>query len=541
MTRSASNDDKARRPSARRPQKAGKGEANGARNRVGATAERGSGSSKAKSARKDKRAEKTKDKDKDRDKAQAKVKGKGEVGAGKTKAKTKDNDKGKGKTKPAASDAAAAAAIPVAALRGATIPAKPSARRVLASQPREIGSPRAARPARGASAADEEEPTVNVEAIRGAAERAARMLRGAPADDAAGTMTASAEMHAMPVEASTPAATSAQAQAPVDEQLREIQQRIEDLRGSSYGMAGDRDARRRAAAALGDIAASLGNETAKAPTATDDFYARTWGRDAMRGRYESVDDFGLDPGYESRMRPLFELLYEKWFRVKAWGIEQVPAEGRALIVCNHSGVVPLDGAMLSMALRLEHSAHRQLRWLTEDVVFHMPFLGPFLNRIGAVRACPENAERLLKTGSLVAVFPEGIQGIGKLYRERYKLQRFGRGGYVKLALRTRTPIIPVAVIGAEESSPMLFKVSALAKLMKLPYLPVTPTFPLLGPLGLVPLPTRWSLLFGPPIDLSDHGPEAADDAVLVNRLNDQVRSTIQTLIDQGLSARTSIF
>jgi 1-acyl-sn-glycerol-3-phosphate acyltransferase len=331
---------------------------------------------------------------------------------------------------------------------------------------------------------------------------------------------------------------------PVDEQLRELQQRIDDLRDASGDLrGGDRDAQRRAAAALGDIAASLSGESPRAArgATNGDFYARTWGRDAMRGRVEDVDDFGLDPHYERKVRPVFELLYEKWFRVSVHGIEHVPAEGRALLVSNHSGVVPFDGAMLSLALRRDHSAHRALRWLTEDHVFYMPFLGPFVNRIGAVRACPENAARLLAAGSLIAVFPEDIQGIGKLYRDRYKLQRFGRGGYVKLALRSRAPIVPVAVIGAEESSPMLFKVTALAKLLRLPYLPVTPTFPLLGPLGLVPLPTRWSLHFGAPIDVSDYGPDAADDAVLVNRLNEQVRSIIQSMIDQGLAARPSVF
>jgi 1-acyl-sn-glycerol-3-phosphate acyltransferase len=270
-----------------------------------------------------------------------------------------------------------------------------------------------------------------------------------------------------------------------------------------------------------------------------DYYARQWGRASLRGRSEHVDEFGLDPSVDARSRAGFETLFRRYFRAEVSGVEHVPASGRALLVANHSGTFPWDGVMLKTAIRLEHPARRELRWLTEDFVYHFPFLGTFLSRIGAVRANPENAERLLARDSLVAVFPEGIQGIGKLYRQRYQLQRFGRGGYVKLAMRSGAPLIPTAIVGAEETNPLLFKVGWLSKLTGLPYLPVTATFPWLGPLGLVPLPARWKVVFGPPIDLSEYGPEGADDAILVNRLNERVRATIQTLVDDAVTARGS--
>ncbi len=271
-----------------------------------------------------------------------------------------------------------------------------------------------------------------------------------------------------------------------------------------------------------------------------DYYLRQWGRAGLQGRSEQVDEFGLDPSVDARSRAGFEAMFRKYFRAEVSGLEHVPSSGRALLVANHSGTFPWDGVMLKTALRLEHPAHRELRWLTEDFVYHFPFLGTFLSRIGAVRANPENAERLLARDGLVAVFPEGIQGIGKLYRQRYQLQRFGRGGYVKLALRSGAPLIPTAIVGAEETNPLLFKVGWLSKLTGLPYLPVTATFPWLGPLGLVPLPARWKVVFGPPVDLSEYGPEGADDAILVNRLNERVRATIQSMVDDAVAARGSV-
>jgi 1-acyl-sn-glycerol-3-phosphate acyltransferase len=272
-----------------------------------------------------------------------------------------------------------------------------------------------------------------------------------------------------------------------------------------------------------------------------DFYLRKWGRMGLRNRSEEVDEFGYDPVYEHKVLPFFELLYAKYFRVEVHGADRVPNEGRCVLVSNHSGTLPFDGMMLRLAVRHEHPGHRDVRWLAEDGVFHFPFLGSFSNRLGAVRACPENAERLLDHDALVAVFPEGIKGIGKLFRERYKLQRFGRGGFVKLCLRTRTPVVPVAIVGGEETNPMLARVEYLTRAFGIPYLPVTPTFPLLGPLGLLPAPTKWKVFFGDPIDLTGHGPESADDEILVGRLTEQVRSAIQAMLDHAVSQRRSVW
>jgi 1-acyl-sn-glycerol-3-phosphate acyltransferase len=219
----------------------------------------------------------------------------------------------------------------------------------------------------------------------------------------------------------------------------------------------------------------------------------------------------------------------------------IPEEGRALIVGNHSGTLPYDGAMIMHAVKTEHPTHREVRPLIEDFVFHFPYLGTLLNRIGGVRACPENAERLLHQEQLLAVFPEGLKGISKLFRERYQLQRFGRGGFIKLALKCDAPIIPTAVVGAEEIHPMVTRVTWLAKSIGIPYIPVTPTFPFLGAAGLIPLPTKWIIAFGEPFYFNaEYGPEGANDRILVNKLAEQVRLRIQNMLDLLLKQRRSI-
>jgi 1-acyl-sn-glycerol-3-phosphate acyltransferase len=227
--------------------------------------------------------------------------------------------------------------------------------------------------------------------------------------------------------------------------------------------------------------------------------------------------------------------------VEPAGVENVPAEGSALVVANHSGVLPWDGIMISLALRHEHPARRECRMLALDMFALLPFLAPALARTGAVRASQENGERLLRQGELVGVFPEGLKGVGKRYRDRYKLARFGRGGFVRLALRTGAPIVPCAVVGAEEIHPVLAKADWVGRPFGLPYLPITPSFPLLGPLGVVPLPTKWSIDFADPVPTASYGPEAADDPILVNRLSEQVRSIVQRMIDGRLARRRSVW
>ena len=294
-------------------------------------------------------------------------------------------------------------------------------------------------------------------------------------------------------------------------------------------------------------------DPAKAPVVSDepfdaarellssDYYLRRWGQTAIRDRSEEVDDFGLDPDYVRRWQPVWDFLYERWWRVEVEGIANVPSTGRVALVANHSGAIPFDGIMLATALRKEHPAARTLRWLAEDFIFHFPFAGAYVNRLGAVRACQENAERLLRRDACVALFPEGVKGIAKPFRERYQLQRFGRGGHIKLAIRTGTPIVPVTIVGAEETHPMIFPSSRIAKMLGVPFVPITPTFPLLGPLGLAGLPARWKIVFGEPMTMDAYGPEQSEDLVLVNRLNEKLRETIQSSLDTLLRARQSVF
>lgn len=337
--------------------------------------------------------------------------------------------------------------------------------------------------------------------------------------------------------------------APALEEMRALEQRLEkmidDARQSKRELEDAADEEDvptvrvppRSAPALGEESVF---DTARELLSTD-YYLRQWGRMGMRNRSEEVDDFGYDPVYDQRLRPLFDFLYERYFRVETAGVANVPDEGRCLLVANHSGTVPLDGLMIKLAVKREHARRRDVRWLAEDFVFHFPFLGSASNRLGAVRACQENAERLLSHDSLVAVFPEGTKGIGKLYRDRYKLQRFGRGGFVKLCLRTRTPIVPVAVVGAEETNPMLLRLEGAAKALGVPYVPVTPTFPLLGPLGLLPAPTKWRIVFGDRVPMDGYGPESADDELLVGRLSEQVRQAVQAMLDRAVAARRSVW
>ena len=326
-----------------------------------------------------------------------------------------------------------------------------------------------------------------------------------------------------------------------------VEESIDRLLSDARSLGEDPSARKRVADAFAEIADKLGGEAPKeAPGLLGDLfgsqhYAREWGPQALRDRGSEVDPFGLDRAYEARYRPFFEAIYKRWFRVTTRDVVHVPSEGPAMLVGNHAGALPWDGLMLKTAVALEHPAQREVRWLVEDSVFHAPFLGAATNRLGAVRACPENAERLLAEDALVAVFPEGDKGASKPFSRRYELQRFGRGGYVRLALRTKTPIVPVAIVGAEEAHPTLFSLRRAAKVLGIPFLPVTATFPWLGPVGLVPLPSRWVIVFGEPIDLARHPAGTEDDPIAVQRISDDVRNAVQSLLTQALALRPSTF
>ncbi|WP_227979524.1 lysophospholipid acyltransferase family protein [Nocardia spumae] len=269
--------------------------------------------------------------------------------------------------------------------------------------------------------------------------------------------------------------------------------------------------------------------------------AADFARRRLTGDYQ-VDEFGLDQHLlESVILPALRPLSDLWFRVEVNGIENIPASGGALVVSNHAGVVPLDALMVQLAVHDRHPDHRALRLLAADLVFELPVVGGLARKAGHTLACPADAERLLRSGEVAGVFPEGFKGVGKPYSERYKLQRFGRGGFVSAAVKTGVPIIPCSIVGSEEIYPKLADIKPLARLLGLPYFPVTPTFPHLGLLGTVPLPSKWTIEFGAPISTDNFPAEAADDPMTMFEVTDQVRETIQQTLYKLLTKRRNPF
>ena len=254
-----------------------------------------------------------------------------------------------------------------------------------------------------------------------------------------------------------------------------------------------------------------------------------------------VDEYGFDPEVTERfLMTALRPIAEKWFRIEVRGADNIPADGGALVVSNHSGTIPVDGA--------DDDGDRSTTTPAGTCARSAPTWSSgcrssarMARKSGATLACNEDAERMLGGGELVGVWPEGFKGIGKPYAERYKLQRFGRGGFVSAALRTGVPIIPLSVVGAEEIYPLVGNVPSLARLLGVPYIPITPFFPLLGPLGLVPLPSKWLLEFGEPIRTDEYDDGAADDPMLVFNVTDQVRETIQQTLYSLLMKRESVF
>ena len=259
------------------------------------------------------------------------------------------------------------------------------------------------------------------------------------------------------------------------------------------------------------------------------------------GDYEE-DDFGFDVEFTERLLPLATLLYRYWWRVDVTGIEHVPAAGRGLLVSNHAGAgIPFDGAMIKTAMMLEHPTPRHLRLLVLDWLMGLPWLADLMKQTGQVLASTPNAYELLKRDELIAVFPEGVKGMAKPFSQRYNLQRFGRGGFVRIALRTRTPIVPVAVVGSEEIYPKIANMPVVPKLIGAPFVPMTPLFPWFGLLGMIPLPSKWHIEFCEPIDVSGYPPEAAEDRAFVLELSERVRATIQERLRENLLKRTTPF
>ncbi|MCB9654482.1 MAG: acyltransferase family protein [Deltaproteobacteria bacterium] len=249
-----------------------------------------------------------------------------------------------------------------------------------------------------------------------------------------------------------------------------------------------------------------------------------------------VDPFGYDPEVVQYTALPLAWLYERYFRCITKGLENVP-DGRVLLVGNHSGQLPFDATMVATAMILERDPPRIVRSMVEKWVPRLPWVSVFFARVGQIVGTPENCRRLLELDEAILVFPEGVRGISKTFDRRYKLERFGTG-FMRLALETHTPIVPVAIVGAEEQAPSLYNVKPLAKLLGIPAFPVTPTFPLLGPAGLLPLPTRYRIYFGEPMRFEGEGDE--EDEV-VRGFVAQVQSRLQSMIELGLRERRGVF
>lgn len=261
----------------------------------------------------------------------------------------------------------------------------------------------------------------------------------------------------------------------------------------------------------------------------------------MVERSGEVDEFGMDEVTLDRSRLLLDFLIDRYFRVEVLGLDSIDPDRPNLLVANRSGLLPYDGLMLAHAVERWHPRSARPRFLVADWLITLPFAQPYLARLGGVRACRENADRLLRTGHSVIAFPEGAKGAAKLFAERYRLKRFGRGGVIRAAVENRVPLVPVGIVGAEEAHPILFKADVPARSLGLPFVPVTPTFPWLGPAGLLPLPTKWIVKVGAPIPLDDLDPGALDDDLLLSRLTEELRARIQELVSDSLERRESVW
>jgi 1-acyl-sn-glycerol-3-phosphate acyltransferase len=242
---------------------------------------------------------------------------------------------------------------------------------------------------------------------------------------------------------------------------------------------------------------------------------------------------------------LYEFLYHYWFRVEVEGIENVPSTGGALLVSNHAGALPPDAPMIAKAIKEEHSRPRPLHLTVEHFFKGYPGLAMLVNKLGGVPAHPANVHRLLADEEqLVLVFPEGRKGTEKLYKDRYRLRRFGRGGFVEAAMRARAPIVPIAVVGAEEAAPVFAQVKPLQRLTGLLYFPITPTFPHFGLLGMLGyLPAKFKLRFLRPVPTDDpaFGDEPWEDKALVQTVAHEIRATIQAELIDMLGERRSVW
>ncbi len=257
-----------------------------------------------------------------------------------------------------------------------------------------------------------------------------------------------------------------------------------------------------------------------------------------------IDDWGHSERFAGLLdRTLLDFYYHLWFRCSVEGIENIPADGPALLVSNHSGALPPDAVMIMKAVRDEHPRQRDVRVLVEHFFKGYPGFSMLLPKIGGVAAHPANVHRMLyDEGRLVLVFPEGAKGTEKLFKERYRLRRFGRGGFVEAAMRARSPIVPIALVGAEESMPVFAQLGLLKKLTGLPYTPLTPTFPHFGLAApLMFLPAKFTIRFLPPVRTDDMGDEPWEDKALVQTVSHDIRATIQEELFDMVGKRRSVW
>jgi 1-acyl-sn-glycerol-3-phosphate acyltransferase len=287
------------------------------------------------------------------------------------------------------------------------------------------------------------------------------------------------------------------------------------------------------AAALTDLAGAL------LPLSLRDFEREL--DDRIRKVPTRLNEFGFDPWglhpdtVRASMLPSL-LLYKYWFRVETHDVERVPAGG-VLLIANHAGQLPFDAAMLQTAMLLDADPPRFLRGMAEYWVSELPFVSVLATRGGAASGTPDTCREMLEAGEAVVAFPEGVRGMNKLYKDRYKLMRFGTG-FVRLALEAQVPIVPVAIVGSEEQAPGLANLASVGRLLGMPALPITPTFPLLGPLGMLPLPVKYRIYFGEPLRFS--GSPTEEDAVVDAKV-EQVKAAIGALFERGLRERRGIF
>lgn len=265
------------------------------------------------------------------------------------------------------------------------------------------------------------------------------------------------------------------------------------------------------------------------------------GQIGVAERSSEVDAFGLDPMTLARSRGLLDFLVDRYWRVDLCGADRLPHHAPVLFVANHAGLLPWDGLVFAHLLQRARPEWPRTRFLVADWLVTLPFAQPLLAQVGGVRACRENADRLLRQEKPVLAFPEGEKGAAKDFRSRYQLQRFGRGGVIRAAIECGVPLVPVGIVGAEETHPVLFKSTLAGRALGLPFIPVTPSFPVLGPLGAIPLPSKWRIEIGEPLDLGDFAPGAAEDGPTVSRLNEELRAQVRALVARGLAGRRSVW